>query len=538
MLNRTILSLAFAGLLVLPASSFAGYKFRVHVNGVTASTAQQPAGATCPGPTWAPVVQPNASIQAYAELLVPFGSSCVSEIRTCTSGVLSGSNTEQTCAVTAQPTATFVDVAGTEVPNYYNLGSIPLGSSSAAYAGYLKNIGTVPVTLSGPVSITGPYASLFASPALPNGLIDCTTGMALEVGDTCEFGLQFTPQAAGVANTPLTATYAGGYVSKAVQGTGIIVECDLPWGGTTQTQVTAYSSATVPYNLTCESELRTCTSGVLSGTFSAPTCEVLTPASCAGPAWAGTVAHNANITAYPSSAVAFGGVCTQEVRTCTDGVLSGTATAQSCEVTPPAGQQLGLRMDGTVGGTTFTDTRGHTITSSNVTIASGGVSGQAAYFPASGGGALSVTNPGTAFVFPGDLTIEAWVYQVNTTGTIQAIYSSNSGGSNYFYLGWDSANGVWSVSHNAAGRTTYGGTSALNTWKHIALVRAGTTMTVYVNGTAVGSRTVAGTLGHTTVPTIGTSSGGNNKFYGYIDEFQVYNGTAKYLGNFTPAASF
>jgi len=106
------------------------------------------------------------------------------------------------------------------VPNYYDLGTVEVGSSSSTMAGYLKNSGDVPVNLTSAVNIHGTYASLFSSPELPGGLPDCASGLNLQAGATCEFGLRFTPQAVGTANTPISANFVGGSTSKAVQGVG------------------------------------------------------------------------------------------------------------------------------------------------------------------------------------------------------------------------------------------------------------------------------------------------------------------------------
>lgn len=83
-------------------------------------------------------------------------------------------------------------------------------------------------------------------------------------------------------------------------------------------------------------------------------------------------------------------------------------------------------------------------------------------------------------------------------------------------------------------------TSAISnqTWIHVALVRSGTTTTLYVNGTSVGSTTSQ------CLPTTNSSVsiGGNtvrfadSNFNGYIDEVRVVN-SAVYTSNFTPPTS-
>jgi hypothetical protein len=75
-------------------------------------------------------------------------------------------------------------------------------------------------------------------------------------------------------------------------------------------------------------------------------------------------------------------------------------------------------------------------------------------------------------------------------------------------------------------------------WHHVALVRYGNTLTTYVDG-------VAGTPADCTGISFGDSGftvqlgGVNNAPYdaplnGYIDEFRVTKGVARYTGSFTP----
>ncbi len=70
----------------------------------------------------------------------------------------------------------------------------------------------------------------------------------------------------------------------------------------------------------------TCQAGY---TWDGSTCA---PNSCTLPAglWWGTIAHNGSVTAYAASSVNCGSLCASQTRTCTLGVLSGTYTNASC----------------------------------------------------------------------------------------------------------------------------------------------------------------------------------------------------------------
>ena len=64
--------------------------------------------------------------------------------------------------------------------------------------------------------------------------------------------------------------------------------CPIPWGGTIphNGEVTAWQSATAPWNGSCQSQTRTCTLGTLSGSHTHQSCSV-TPTTYAYGAWSG-----------------------------------------------------------------------------------------------------------------------------------------------------------------------------------------------------------------------------------------------------------
>ena len=76
-----------------------------------------------------------------------------------------------------------------------------------------------------------------------------------------------------------------------------------------------------------------------------------------------------------------------------------------------------------------------------------------------------------------------------------------------------------------------------NSWHHIACVRSSSTAILYYNGINVGtfSSTENITMGSTA--SIGRYGGSGNYYSGYLQDFRVYKGVAKYTSNFIPAST-
>ena len=94
--------------------------------------------------------------------------------------------------------------------------------------------------------------------------------------------------------------------------------------------VEAYQTSTVPFGGACSKEVRSCTNGVLSGTYEKTSCAVEAGLSCTFNGQ--EVSNGSTVEAYLTSTVPFGGACSKEVRSCTNGVLSGTYEKTSCSV--------------------------------------------------------------------------------------------------------------------------------------------------------------------------------------------------------------
>ena len=76
-----------------------------------------------------------------------------------------------------------------------------------------------------------------------------------------------------------------------------------------------------------------------------------------------------------------------------------------------------------------------------------------------------------------------------------------------------------------------------NSWHHIAVQRSGSNCTLYYNGVNVATMTSSEDIGMGNPMHIGQYGNGGHHFEGYLQDFRVYKGVAKYASNFIPAAT-
>jgi Concanavalin A-like lectin/glucanases superfamily len=163
---------------------------------------------------------------------------------------------------------------------------------------------------------------------------------------------------------------------------------------------------------------------------------------------------------------------------------------------------------------------------------------------------LSATTGTTWLVGGGDFTIEAWIYLTGYSANFSGIYGASivtnqATGSNI--QGWQ-----FNVSGTVNSWTTLGFTVepglvtqsgsysfSLNTWYHVAVVKNGSTTTLFVNGTSIGSGTTISSWTDWSVLNVGRLdySGYNYYFPGYISNLRIIRGQPHYIGTFTPPTS-
>lgn len=138
-----------------------------------------------------------------------------------------------------------------------------------------------------------------------------------------------------------------------------------------------------------------------------------------------------------------------------------------------------------------------------------------------------------------NFTIETWVYQTTTSGS-QGIIASRTGavfdGVNIYTQASGTQVAVLIASSSGAWgaiMTSSTLSSLVNRWAHVALVRNGTTATLYVDGVSVGSTTVNFSI-YQSANRFFAGTDGNGSLTGYLSNSRIVKGTAVYTGAFTP----
>jgi hypothetical protein len=203
-----------------------------------------------------------------------------------------------------------------------------------------------------------------------------------------------------------------------------------------------------------------------------------------------------------------------------------------------------LHGDGTNGAqnNTFIDSGPNTYTITNTATTAQGSYGPfgtlwSNYFGGAAGDYLFSPNNASFALGSGDFTVECWFWLDNTS-TAMCMFenrpSNTSTGINMF------------VNYSAAGQVQYRDSSGApisssititaGSWNHYALVRSGSTVTLWINGQSGG--TVTKTTNFTDqVCVLGQDQGGGFNFKGFLSNFRMVVGTAVYTSAFTPSTT-
>lgn len=209
---------------------------------------------------------------------------------------------------------------------------------------------------------------------------------------------------------------------------------------------------------------------------------------------------------------------------------------------------IAMHMDGADASTTFVDEKGHAVTvygGAKLSTTSPARGTACAVFGGTGD-YLSFGDPADLELGGGSFTIEFWLKTTQTlvyacpigrdTGTFPAgawLILLNGPGSGYIQF--------WNASYStSAAQLSPASNPAINdgAWHHVAIVRNGSAMALYKDGTSIATATWTGSIADLAAGVnIGRYQGYSRDFNGSIDDLRITKGVARYTANFTPPAA-
>ena len=169
------------------------------------------------------------------------------------------------------------------------------------------------------------------------------------------------------------------------------------------------------------------------------------------------------------------------------------------------------------------------------------------YFDGSTSSAIQIADHADFAVGSGSFTYECWFYEDGNPGSYRELFgqadSSSSQASIGISLQINSAHKPVSMlfyndgAANAHIVMTSSTAYTLEKWNHLAFVRNGTSLVLYLNGTSVATATSSESANNGVdckfaIGRLGEDP--DNAFKGWISDFRFVKGTAVYTGNFTP----
>lgn len=236
--------------------------------------------------------------------------------------------------------------------------------------------------------------------------------------------------------------------------------------------------------------------------------------------------------------------------------LQGRTPDQRTNIDPYAANVVSLlHFNGADGSTTFTDETGKVWTSAGLATIStvqgkfGGASAAFTNTAANANGRIKSPHSVDFDLSEADFTVEAWVYNTATAGN-QTIVGKDGvydvsfpswaiiiNGSRKFGLFVGSGTGTSSLQMMLSTASV-----ALNAWTHVAAVRFGTTVRLFIDGVLDSTHTITATITDGEKEAyIGDYTGNiataDGRFLGYIDDVRITKGVARYTANFTPPSA-
>jgi hypothetical protein len=208
-----------------------------------------------------------------------------------------------------------------------------------------------------------------------------------------------------------------------------------------------------------------------------------------------------------------------------------TYTVPTVPLTAITGTQLLL--SGTNAGIYDSTAKNDLITAGTVQIstAQSKFGGSSMYFATSGDGLTIPANSLLSTFGASNFTIEFWIRYTSAGSQIADLIRSTT----WAIVDYNNGNLYWQNAYASNSLLYYNhGSLQDGNWHHVAVVRSATsTLTMYVDGTSIGSGTDTNVYNTNSAITIGISSS-YGQFLGYMDDIRITKGYARYTSAFTP----
>ncbi len=357
---------------------------------------------------------------------------------------------------------------------------------------------------------SGDYLSVANNAALDLGAGDfCVEAWVYPTGDVAYSGILAKNTAVGDGwNLEFSATR------------GLI----FIWPGASISDAAAYQKNTWQHVVACRSG--TTISLYKNGSRVATTTSS-TSISYAGPMYVGTAAGGGVFPGYIASARVVKGSSPYSASSTTLTIPTGPLTAITnttflCNFT-----NAGI-IDGTMDNAL--ETLGNAQVSTGVVKYGSG----SMYFDGSGDRLFISPNQNLAFG-SGDFTVECWAYTNSLAASVPIICFGDDAASNGLLLYITTSGRIAIYGNNAL---LASGTTQLVTtgsWFHLAMSRSGTSLRLFVNGINDGTATNSTSFSSSVLIGAELFTGSiGAQLFGYLDDFRITKGVARYLSNFTP----
>ncbi len=210
-----------------------------------------------------------------------------------------------------------------------------------------------------------------------------------------------------------------------------------------------------------------------------------------------------------------------------DGVTLNIGNGDTVDISGNISAQVSAGISGSLNGFALSGNSSNWVSGAGSTFNGSGTPANGLNFDGSDD-YISVGNNNGVFDFSNGLTVEAWINADALSNTASTVSKFANGEREFSLLLLSSGVMEYSISLDGSAEQFFSGSTNLSagTWYHIALTYDGSTMRAFVNGTADGTNSIAGTVysGASELYIGARSEGSISRYFdGSIDEVRIWN---------------